>query len=183
MQSNFFQQYKNELRPKLQKDLGLKNVMQIPKIEKIIINAGIGSYLQRLNSKDTSLIEENLKLISGQKPLVKKAKLSVSNFKLRKGMPVGVFVTLRKQNAYNFLEKLIHVSIPRMRDFRGIKKNIFDKQGNCSIGINDYTVFPEVIPPENAQKIHGLQITIVFSSNEPSHSQKLLEYFGFPFKK
>jgi len=183
MKSQLFDRYQNEIRPELMKTLGIKNPMQIPRIEKIIVNAGIGSHLQKLGSKDTSEIEENLKKITGRKPIVQRAKQSVSNFKLREGMPVGVLATLRRGEAYNFLDKLVHIVFPRVRDFRGVKKTIFDRDGNASVGFNDFTVFPEVEIPEDSRKIHGLQVTIVISGGCPTRSKALLDAFGFPFKK
>ncbi len=181
--SELYDQYQKEIRGKLQKDLGIKNPLQVPRIEKIILNIGMGSYLTKLGSKDYSFVEENITRISGQKPVVRKARLSVSNFKLREGNPVGVSVTLRDQAAYNFLYKLIHVVYPRVRDFRGVNKNIFDKDGNCSFGFKDHTVFPEGITPDDSRKIHGLQVTIVTSTKNAEHSKALLDAFGFPFKK
>lgn len=183
MNSDLYAQYVNEVRPKLQKELGIKNPMQVPRITKISLNVGMGSYLQRLGSKDTTYVQENLEAIAGQKPVVRNSKMSISNFKLRKGMPVGVSVTLRNQSAYNFLYKLIHVVYPRVRDFRGVPRNIFDKDGNCSFGFSDHTVFPEVTVPEDSRKVHGLQVTIVTNTKNPEHAQKLMEAFGFPFKK
>lgn len=183
MHSDLYEQYVNEVRPKLQKELGIKNPMQVPCIKKISLNIGMGSYLQRLGSKDTSYVQENLQAISGQKPVIRNSKMSISNFKLRKGMPVGFSVTLRNQSAYNFLYKLIHVVYPRVRDFRGVPRNIFDKEGNCSFGFSDHTVFPEVTVPEDSRKVHGLQVTIVTNTKNPEHAQKLMEAFGFPFKK
>lgn len=183
MKSSLFQRYQNEIRPKLQKELGIKNPLQVPSIEKICINVGMGSYLQRLGSKDFSFVEENIKRISGQKPVVRKAKLSVSNFKLREGQPVGISVILRRDMAYNFLEKLIHIVYPRVRDFRGVNRNVFDSHGNCSVGFSDHTVFPEAVVPEDSRKIHGLQVTIITSTSDADHSHRLLESFGFPLKK
>ena len=183
MNSDLYEQYVNEIRPKLQKELGIKNPMQVPQITKINLNVGMGSYLQKLGSKDTSFVVSNLEQIAGQKPVIRNSKLSVSNFKLRKGMPVGVAVTLRKQSAHNFLYKLINVVYPRVRDFRGVPRNIFDKDGNCSFGFTDHTVFPEGVMPEDTRKIHGLQVTVVTNTKNPEHAQKLMEAFGFPFKK
>jgi len=176
-------EYTETIRPALQKELGVKNVMQVPKIEKIVVNAGMGSYLQKMNSKDYSFVVENIERITGQKAVVKHAKLSVSNFKLREGQPVGVMVTLRGDKAYNFLAKLIHVTLPRVRDFRGIKTNIFDKSGNCSFGFPDHTVFPEGIMPEDARKTFGFQITVCTSANDEKSAKALMTSLGFPFKK
>ena len=183
MVSPLYTQYTDEIRGELQKEFGIKNPMQVPKIEKVCINVGMGSYLQKLGSKDFSFVEENITRIAGQKPVVKKAKLSVSNFKLRAGQPVGVNVTLRDQAAYNFLYKLINVVFPRVRDFRGVKRNIFDKDGNLSFGFNDHTVFPEAVVPEDSRRLHGVQVTIVTNSKEQEQNRRLLELFGFPFKK
>ncbi len=183
MKSELYEKYIKEIRGKLQKDLGIKNPMEVPRIEKIVINAGIGSYLNKLGSKDTSYIVECLANIAGQKPVINKAKLSVSNFKLREGMPVGVSVTLRKDRAYNFLYKLINLVYPRVRDFRGVHGNPFDKEGNCSVGFKDHTVFMEVEKPENSNKIFGLQVTIVTSTKNREHARALLTEFGFPFRK
>ncbi len=178
-----FERFNTEIKKDLGKKLDIKNPMQIPQVEKVCINIGMGSYLQRVGSKDFSFVEENLRLLSGQKPIVRKSKLSVSNFKLREGNPVGVSVTLRGKDAYNFIDKMIHVVYPRVRDFRGIKRNIFDKSGNCSLGFTDHTVFPEAQQPEDSRKIHGVEVTIVTTTNDSEHARTLLESFDFPFKK
>jgi large subunit ribosomal protein L5 len=181
--SVLYDQYQKEIRGKLQKELKIKNPLEVPRIEKIVLNVGMGSYLTRLGSKDYSFVEENMTLIAGQKPVVRKSRLSISNFKLREGMPVGVSVTLRDQAAYNFLYKMIHIVYPRERDFRGVNKNPFDKDGNCSVGFKDHTVFPEGLRTDDTRKIHGLQVTIVTSTSNTEHSKALLDAFGFPFKK
>lgn len=183
MKSPLYDQYVNEIRAALQAEFGIKNPMNVPQIEKVCVNVGMGSYLQKLGSKDYSLIEDNLTNITGRKPVLRRAKLSVSNFKLRAGQPVGMFVTLRKQAAYNFLYKLIHVVYPRVRDFRGVKRNIFDKNGNCSFGFSDYSVFPETTIPEDSRKIHGIQVTIVIKNGDKKQSMELLELLNFPFVK
>lgn len=183
MQSSLYQRYTKEIAPALLKELGLKSPMQVPKIEKVCINVGMGSYLQKLGKKDYTDVLENITAIAGQKPVVRKSRMSVSNFKLREGMPVGMTVTLRGQAAYNFIEKLIHVVYPRVRDFRGVKKGIFDRHGNCSFGFADHTVFPEINPPEDSRRIHGVQVTVVTSSDNPEHAEKLFHAFQFPFQK
>ena len=183
MKSNLSTDFQENILPKLQKELGLKNKMEVPQIKKICVNVGMGSYMQKKGGKDYSYIEKTLALITGQKPIVRKAKLAVSNFKLREGMPVGMCVTLRKQQAYNFLEKFIHIAIPRIRDFRGIKQNIFDKDGNCSIGLTEHSVFPEGELQDDLSPPYGLQVTIVTNNKNPEHNKKLLEAFGFPFGK
>lgn len=182
MQSNLFQRYQKELSPALAKSLGIKNAMQIPRIEKICVNVGVGSYLQRIGKKDTAEIEADIAAITGQKPVVKKARMSVSNFKLREGMPVGVSVTLRKESAYNFMDKVINVVFPRVQGFRGVKTAIFDTNGNCSFGFKEHSVFPE-ITVDDGRKVHGVQITVVFNSKDAEANKKLLESMGFPFRK
>ena len=183
MNSPLQSQYETQVRSALQKDLKITNPMQVPRIEKIVINAGIGSYLQRIGSKNPDEVVENITKIAGQKPVVQKAKLSVSNFKLREGMPVGIKVTLRKAAAYNFLYKLIHIVYPRVRDFRGVSPATFDRAGNVSFGFADATVFPEVPIPEDSRRVHGLQVTLSISGRDKAHSKALLDAFGFPFKK
>ncbi|MCF7831045.1 50S ribosomal protein L5 [Candidatus Gracilibacteria bacterium] len=183
IKSKLYERYQKEIKASLQKELGIKNPMQVPKVQKVSINIGMGSYLQKLGSKDFSFVEKNLELISGQKPVVRNAKKAISNFKLREGNPVGISVTLRGQEAYNFIDKLIHVVYPRVRDFRGVRRNVFDKDGNCSLGFTDHTVFPEGTNPEDSRKIHGIEVTIVTSTKNSDHSRALLESFGFPFNK
>ncbi len=182
MKSLLLEKYLTEIAPKLMKELGIKNPMELPKIDKIAVNVGIGSYLQRLGKKDTTEIEEAIAAITGQKPNVRNARMSISNFKLREGMPVGVSVTLRRDAAYNFLDKMINIVFPRVQGFRGVKRKIFDTNGNCAVGFKEHTVFPE-ISVDDSRKVHGVQATIVFSGSNAEHNMKLLEAFNFPFKK
>jgi large subunit ribosomal protein L5 len=182
MRSVLYNQYMDEIRGKLQKDLDIPNPMCIPAIKKISVNVGMGSYLRLLGKKDPVSVVKNVAAITGQKPVVRNSKLSVSNFKLREGQPVGVSVTLRRQEAYNFLYKLIHVVYPRVRDFRGQVSNVFDANGNCTVGFSDFTVFPETVQPENSREVHGLQVTIVTSATDEKGARALLTAFGFPFK-
>ena len=181
--STLLERYQKEIKPVLMKELGIKNPLQVPGIAKVCVNVGMGSYLHKLGSKDFSMVEENIKLITGQKPVVRKSRKSISNFKVRENQPVGISVTLRGKRAYNFVDKLINVVYPRVRDFRGVATSIFDRDGNCSVGFADHTVFPEITRPEDARRVHGLQITIAFSGKDKEQNQKLLEKFGFPFKK
>ena len=174
------EKYQKEIVPKIMKELNIKNPMQVPKIEKIVVNIGMGSFLQ--GSKDYSFVEKNLTDITGQKPVVRNSRLSVSNFKLREGMPIGMVCTLRGEAAYNFLDKVINIVYPRVRGFQGVKKNIFDKSGNCSFGFKEHTVFPEISESE-VNKTHGIQVTVVTNTESVEHSKKLMEAFGFPFKK
>ena len=174
-------QYKNTILPALAKELGIDNPMQLPRIEKIVLNMGIGSYVAAGN-KDFSSLKNDLALITGQLPRVNLARVAISNFKLRQGMPVGMMVTLRGDRMFDFLEKLISIVLPRVRDFRGISSRGFDQAGNFNFGIKEHTIFPEV-PQLDVVKPHGLQITIKFNTQSAVHSKVLLVKLGFPFTK
>ena len=174
-------QYLNTVLPALAKELGIDNPMQIPRIEKIVLNMGIGSYVAAGN-KDFSSLKNDLALITGQLPRINLARIAISNFKLRKGMPVGMMVTLRGDRMFTFLEKLIAVVLPRVRDFRGVSARGFDQAGNFNFGIKEHTIFPEV-PQLDVVKPHGLQVTIKFKTQSTLHSQALLHKLGFPFTK
>lgn len=174
------EKYTKEIAPSLQQSLKC-NVMEVPKIEKIVLNMGIGTYI-RTGNKDYSVLQEHLALISGQAPIVKLAKKAISNFKLRAGMPVGLTVTLRGDNMYDFLEKLIHIVLPRVRDFRGISIKSFDDEGNYNFGIKEHTIFPEV-PQDDVVKNHGIQITVKTTAKTKEAGRELLTQMGFPFAK
>jgi len=175
------ERYSKEILPALQKDLGIKNVNAVPKVTKVIVNAGLGSaYTSGI--KDFSEFVENFKAITGQAPIIRKSKKAISNFKLREGLPNGVMVTLRGEKMYNFLDKLINIVFPRIRDFRGIPRKSFDGKGNYSVGIKEHTVFPE-INPDDLNKIHGLQICINTNAGNDENALALLTALGFPFKK
>ncbi|MCD5375057.1 50S ribosomal protein L5 [Candidatus Gracilibacteria bacterium] len=173
--------YNKEIAAKLLKDLGCNNMMEVPKLEKVVLNMGIGTYI-RSGNKDYSVLQEHLALISGQAPVVKMAKKAISNFKLRAGMPVGLTVTLRGDNMYNFIEKLVNIVLPRVRDFRGISSKSFDSEGNYNFGIKEHTIFPEV-PQDDIVKNHGLQITIKTTATSSDAGRALLTEMGFPFAK
>lgn len=173
--------YKNEIAAKLMKDLGCENIMEVPKLEKVVLNMGIWTYIRNGN-KDYSVLLEHMSLISGQAPVVKNAKKAISNFKLRAGMPVGLTVTLRGDNMYNFLEKLVTIVLPRVRDFRGISSKSFDSEGNYNFGIKEHTIFPEV-PQDDVVKNHGLQITVKTTAKSADAGRALLTEMGFPFAK
>jgi len=176
---SLYERYQKEIATTLGASLGLKNKMEIPRVLKVCVNVGMGSYLQQGGGKDYSVVEENLKKITGRKPLLRKARMSISNFKLREGMSVGMLVTLRGKAAYDFLDKVINIVFPRVQGFRGVKKNIFDAKGNCSFGFKECTVFPEIIPGEH--RPHGVQITVVTSSDDSEHAYSLLKSVDFPF--
>lgn len=173
--------YKNEILKDLATELDCNNVMQLPKLEKIVLNMGIWTYIRAWN-KDFSQLQEALALISGQQPVVRYAKKSISNFKLREWMPVGLTVTLRWDAMYVFLEKLVNIVLPRVRDFRWISKKSFDNEWNYNFWIKEHTIFPEV-PQDDVVKSHWLQITIKTKSRGPDDSRLLLEKMGLPFKK
>ena len=169
-----------EIQPSLKSQFGLKNLYMGPKIEKIILNMGLG-----LDGNDTKILkscEEDLAKITGQKPVVTKFKKSVANFKTRKGAKAGLKVTLRKDKMYEFLDRLVNIALPRIKDFRGLSPKSFDKFGNYTFGIKEHIIFPEV-SFERADKVRGLDIIIVISSKNKDHSFDLLEKLNFPFIK
>lgn len=170
-----------EILPELQKKLGIENVMQLPRLEKVVLNMGIGTYVAS-GHKDFSSLKNDLALIAGQLPKVNNSRKSISNFKLREGMPVGMTVTLRGEKMYAFVEKLIAVILPRVRDFRGIPSKGFDEAGNFNFGIKEHTIFPEV-PQLDVVKPHGLQITFKFKTQAKEHSKALLDSLQFPFTR
>lgn len=177
---SLFTQMKSELTPALKKELGLKNDLAVPRIEKVNVNVGIGTLTKQ--TKDFSEVLENIAKITGQKPVVTNAKIAVSNFKLRKGMPVGIVTTLRGRRAYDLAERLVKIILPRVRDFRGLSTKAFDGHGNYNIGLREALVFPE-INPDDVTNVHGVQITIVTTAKNDEEGLTLLKKIGFPFKK
>ena len=175
------EQYIKKIAPALLKELGIKNPMDIPKLEKVVLNMWIWSYIRAWN-KDFSSLQNHLALISGQSPVVRYATKSISNFKLREWMPVGLCVTLRGENMYNFIEKLVNVVHPRVRDFRWISKKSFDKNGNYNFWVSEHTIFPEV-PQDDVVKPHWIQITVKTTAKSPEAGRALLEKMAFPFVK
>ncbi|MFK7779820.1 MAG: 50S ribosomal protein L5 [Candidatus Gracilibacteria bacterium] len=175
------EKYLKEIVPVLKEKLEISNIMDVPKIEKVVLNMGIGTYV-KTGGKDFSSLQEHLSLIAVQACTVRYAKKAISNFKLRAGMPVGLCVTLRGDSMYNFLEKLIHVVLPRVRDFRGVNKRGFDNQGNYNFGIKEHSIFME-IPQNDVIKNHGLQITVKTTAKNKEAGKELLTQIGFPFSK
>lgn len=173
--------YTKEIIPKLKEKLGKKNTMALPKITQVKINVGMGSYIKQHN-KDFSNITDNIAAIAGQKPTLNKAKKAISNFKIRQGEVIGTSTTLRGKRMYDFLNKLVNIVFPRVRDFRGISKKAFDGSGNYSIGFTEHTVFPE-ISPDDVIKLHGVQVSITTNTKSDEESLELLTLLGFPFKK
>lgn len=174
------EQYQTELRAELQKSLNIKNSMEIPRIEKIVLNMGLGDAVQ--NPKIVEKAAQELTLISGQKAVVTRAKKSIATFKLRAGMPIGARVTLRQDRMYDFLSKLINIALPRVRDFRGVSAKGFDGRGNFSMGISEHIIFPE-IDYDKIDQIRGLNVTIVTTAKTDTHARALLDAIGMPFRK
>lgn len=179
--ATFEEIFKTVIIPELKKSLGIKNDLAVPRIKMVKINVGIGSYIHSHN-KDFSNIVENLGLISGQRPVTNLAKKAISNFKIKEKDPVGVSVTIRGKRMYDFINKLVNIVLPRVRDFRGLPSNAFDGKGNYNVGLKEHLVFPEV-SAEDISKIHGLQITIVTTAKNNEQGYELLKALGFPFRK
>ena len=178
--SRYHKFYEEVVVPKLMKELEIKNIMECPKLEKIIVNMGVGEATQNAKLIDAAM--SDLTLITGQKPLLRKAKKSEAGFKLREGMPIGAKVTLRKERMYDFLDRLVNVVLPRVRDFEGVPSNSFDGRGNYSLGLRDQLVFPE-IDFDKVEKLLGMSITVVSSAKTDEEGRALLKAFGMPFKK
>jgi large subunit ribosomal protein L5 len=178
--------YAENIAPALATELGIQNVMAVPKMTKVKVSVGIGKIARKssgqMDDAKIAEISENIAMITGQKPTVNLSRKAISNFKLRAGMPIGISVTLRGQRMYDFISRLVGIALPRVRDFRGISPKGFDGHGNYSMGMKDFTVFPEV-PPEKADWVHGLEITIVTSAKDDTGGRALLTALGFPFQK
>ncbi|ADU92635.1 MULTISPECIES: 50S ribosomal protein L5 [Geobacillus] len=174
------EKYVNEVVPALMSKFNYKSIMQVPKIEKIVINMGVGDAVQNPKALDSAV--EELTLIAGQRPVVTRAKKSIAGFRLRQGMPIGAKVTLRGERMYEFLDKLISVSLPRVRDFRGVSKKSFDGRGNYTLGIKEQLIFPE-IDYDKVNKVRGMDIVIVTTANTDEEARELLALLGMPFQK
>ena len=172
--------YKEEIVPALVKEFGYTSVMQAPKMEKIVINMGVGDATQNSKALDDAVAD--LTLIAGQKPVVTKAKKSIATFKVREGQAIGCKVTLRGQRMYEFLDKLVSIALPRVRDFRGINKNAFDGHGNYTLGVKEQLIFPE-IDYDKVAKVRGMDIVMVTTAHSDKEAAALLEKLGMPFKK
>lgn len=180
MASRLYETYKSDIVPAMVEKFKYSSVMQAPKIDKIIINMGVGEAKE--NKKFLEKAVEEMTLIAGQKPVLTKAKKSVSNFKIREGMAVGCKVTLRGQRMYEFLDKLVNVSLPRVRDFRGVSKTAFDGRGNYALGVKEQLIFPE-INYDKIDKIRGMDIIITTTANTDEEARELLKLMGMPFSK
>jgi len=177
---NLKKKYREEVVPELMKRFKYKNPMQAPRLEKIVVNCGAGEIAR--DSKLMEIIMNDLAIITGQKPQIRRAKKSVSNFKIRKGMPVGLKVTLRGDRMYEFLERLISVAIPRIRDFRGLSPDSFDGRGNYTFGVTEQLIFPE-IEYDKVQSVFGMDITLVTTAKTDEEGRELLKLLGMPFKR
>ncbi len=180
MMNQLKQQYQEEITPSLMNKFNYESVMQVPALEKIVVNMGVGDAVQ--NSKNLDSAVEELALISGQKPVVTRAKKSIAGFRLREGMPIGAKVTLRGARMYEFLQKLVSVSLPRVRDFRGISNKAFDGRGNYTLGVKEQLIFPE-INYDKVSKVRGMDIVIVTTANTDEEARELLGQLGMPFQK
>ena len=174
------EKYQTEVRKKLQDEFGIKNAMAVPKLEKVVLNMGMGEAIA--NSKILDAAVDELATIAGQKPVIRKAKKSIASFKLREGVPIGTSVTLRGEKMYEFLDRLINIALPRVRDFRGVPTRSFDGRGNYTLGIRDHFIFPE-IDPVKVDKSKGMNITIVTSAKNDEQARVLLRELGMPFGK
>jgi len=179
-QSRFKVKYHQEVVSSLMSDFGYSNIMQVPKLEKVVISIGLGEALQ--NPKALESAEGDLINISGQHPVTTRAKKSIASFKLRTGMPIGMMVTLRGKRMYDFLDRQFNAVLPRMRDFQGVMRNSFDGRGNYSLGLKDQTIFPE-IDYNKVDKVRGLEITIVTTASSDDEGRRLLELLGMPFAR
>lgn len=172
------ERYKEDIVSNLQRELGYKNVYQVPKLEKIVINVGLGEAIA--NGRALEAAVNDLSIITGQKPVVTRAKKSIATFKLRAGMPIGAMVTLRGERMYEFLDRLVSVALPRIRDFRGVSPNSFDGRGNYTLGLREQLMFPE-IDYDRIDKIRGLEVSIVITAKNDDEGRRLLTHLGMPF--
>jgi len=173
------ERYQKEIAPAIAKEFGIKNKMAIPRVQKIVLNMGMGEAIANAKVLDTAL--EELRSIAGQKPVITKAKKSIASFKLRQGMPIGVMVTLRGERMYEFLDRLVSVALPRVRDFRGVSPKAFDGRGNYTIGIREQLIFPEV-DFNKVDKLRGMNISIVTTARNDEQARALLKGLGMPFR-
>lgn len=174
------ERYLAEVVPALKKEFGYENVMQVPRLQKIVINFGLGEATQ--NPKVIERTVEQLAAIAGQKPIITRARKSIANFKLRENMPIGVKVTLRRERMFEFLDRLMNIALPRVRDFRGVSPKGFDGRGNFTMGLKEQIIFPE-INYDQVDKVRGMNITMVTTAKNDAESKALLAHFGMPFRK
>lgn len=174
------EKYKSEVQPRLKEELGLANVNDVPRLEKIVVNMGVGAATQDSKLLDAAIAD--LAIVAGQKPVITRAKKSIAGFKLRKGMPIGCKVTLRGDRAWEFMDRLLATALPRIRDFRGINPRSFDGRGNYSLGVDEQLIFPE-IDYDKVERVRGMDITFVTTAKDDESARAFLDAFGFPFAK
>lgn len=177
--SRLREKYLTEVVPEIQKIFGYKNPMAVPALVKVVLNMGLGEAMQNIKILDAGA--EELTLIAGQKAVITKAKRSIAGFKLRQGMPIGCMVSLRRDKMYHFLDKLINVALPRVRDFRGLSDKIFDGRGNCTVGIKEHIIFPE-IDYDKIEKVKGLNVSIITTAKTDEEGRQMLKLMGMPFR-
>ena len=178
MMARLKKKYQEEVIPAMMKEFGYKNQLQVPRLEKITLNVGLGEAMQNIKVLDAAVAE--IAAITGQKPVITRAKKAIANFKLREGLPIGCMVTLRRERMYEFLDRLIHVALPRVRDFKGVSDRSFDRRGNYSLGLRDQIIFPE-IQVDKVEKARGLSVSIVTTAKTDQEGKALLKYLGMPF--
>ena len=178
--SRLREQYQTEIVPAMSKKFGYKNIMEVPKLEKIVVNMGVGEAKENVKILDSAVAD--MQVITGQKAVITKAKKAVANFKIREGMPIGCKVTLRGDRMYEFLDRLVNLALPRVRDFRGVSADSFDGRGNYALGIKEQLIFPE-IEYDKIDKVRGMDIIFVTTANTDEEARELLTQFGMPFKK
>lgn len=179
MKTPFMEQYEKEVVPALMRKFKYKNVMQVPKMDKIVVNVGLGEAIQNIKALDAA--SNDVALISGQKPVITKASKSIASFKLRKGMPIGCMVTLRRERMYEFYQKLVTIVLPRVRDFRGVSPKSFDGRGNYTLGLKEQIIFPE-IEYDKVDRVRGMNITVATTAGTDEEAFELLKLMGMPFR-
>jgi len=180
LMSRLKEKYKEEVIPTMMRDYGYKSVMQVPRLKKIVVNIGIGEAIQQANIIEAA--ERDLASITGQHPVITRAKRPIAGFKLRKGMPIGVMVTMRGERMYDFFDKLVSISLPRLRDFQGISRNSFDGRGNYTLGLKEQIIFPE-IEYDKVDKVRGMEISVVTTARNNDEGSRFLELMGMPFSR
>jgi large subunit ribosomal protein L5 len=180
VEPNLQKKYREEVIPRIQEKFGIKNFMAMPRLEKIVVNMGVGAAIGDMKIMDSAV--EDLSIITGQKPVIARSKKAISNFKLRENLPIGCKVTLRRAKMYEFMDRLVNVTLPRIRDFNGVSEKSFDKQGNYSIGIEEQAIFPD-IDPGKVKHVQGMDITFVFNKGPKEQTFEVLRLLGMPFRK
>jgi large subunit ribosomal protein L5 len=174
------EQYREEVVPALMREFGYKNLMQVPRLTKVVVNVGLGEALQNAKAMDATVRE--VSTITGQKPVITRARKSIAAFKLRAGNPIGVMVTLRGQRMYDFLERLVNIALPRQRDFRGVPRDAFDGRGNYTLGLREQLIWPE-INYDSVDKVRGMEVSIVTTARNDDEARRMLELMGMPFRR